>query len=185
MRWRALAAIGVALAGAVAAAGVGNSAHAQTANAVRVDHGHRVARWTGGPFEVVPGLPAVSNPRPEVCAVNCEKRALRIDFPSSTWRHPGDGVLVAIHWATTDNGLNLYVYDPAGALGPPGPHDDVAAPSRCAPIDRADVVAHHVLAQRVGKDVYGLEAATRFLDIGTPESFAAAPAFVSRRGAIQ
>jgi len=42
-----------------------------------------------------------------------------------------------------------------------------------------------VLAQRVGKDVYGLEAATRFLDIGTPESFAAAPAFVSRRGANQ
>ncbi len=39
--------------------------------------------------------------------------------------------------------------DPPVALGSPGPHDQLAAPRRRAPVDRADVVALDVLAQGV------------------------------------
>ena len=112
-RWSAAA---IAL---VLAAAMGSAARAQVSSSAigRVDKRHPVVRWSGGPFEVVPGLPAVSNPRPEVCAVNCERRTLSLDVPSSTWKLKGDGVLIAIHWDDTSaNGLNLYVYDPAGRM---------------------------------------------------------------------
>lgn len=111
----ALAASAVALA---LAGGIGAAARAQSSSSAigRVDRAHPVVRWTGGPFELVPGLPALSNPRPEVCAFNCERRSLQLDVPSSAWKHPGDGVLIAIHWDTTDSGVNLYVYDPSGQM---------------------------------------------------------------------
>lgn len=111
-----VASIVLALAAATA---IGSTASAQLSPSAigRVDARHHVVRWKGGPFQLVPGLPAVSDPRPEVCAVNCERRSLQLDLPPSTWKLRDDGVLIAIHWDDTSaNGLNLFVYDSSGRM---------------------------------------------------------------------
>ena len=82
----------------------------------RLDAAHPVVTWTGGPFSNPGGIPGVSQPAPQVCASNCERRGLDIAFPPSTWVRPGDGVIIAIHHAGFDDAINLYVYDPAGQL---------------------------------------------------------------------
>ena len=60
----------------------------------------------------------------------------------------------------------------AVALRTPGPHHDVCAPRRGAPVDRAHVVADHVLAQRVelgalAADQHG-DHAVQFAQLGQP-----------------
>jgi hypothetical protein len=119
LRTKVAAALAASATALALAGGIGAAAKAQSSSAAvgRVDRAHLVARWRGGPFEVVPGLPAISNPRPEVCAVNCERRSLQLDLPPSTWKLRDDGVLIAIHWddsAASD--LNLFVYDPSGRM---------------------------------------------------------------------
>lgn len=41
-----------------------------------------------------------------------------------------------------------------------------------------------VLARRIGSGLYGVEAASRFVDIGTPESLSSAASVISPRGAL-
>jgi hypothetical protein len=101
----------VAAASGLLLSGAGTAAAASQASVGTVDAAHPVVTWSGGGFS---GL--LSPPLPVPCVYNCEQRAFAINLPASSWTARDSGVLVAIHYASTANALNLYVYDPAGNL---------------------------------------------------------------------
>lgn len=80
----------------------------------QIDSATSSVHWKGGPFSLPGGAPGAGNPLPQVCAVTCERWTLDIVLPASAWSRPRDGVLIAIHHASSSDGLNLYVYGPTG-----------------------------------------------------------------------
>ena len=79
-----------------------------------LDPAHPVITWNGGPIHLPKGLIGPGVPFPQICKVTCERSRLAIDFPASTWQRPRDGVIIAIHHESTDDGINLYVFGPDG-----------------------------------------------------------------------
>src|SRR3954451_8984458 len=111
VRWRevaiAAASVAAALSAPATAQPVGTAPPAKVAHGTALSKARPVLRFAGQMHNPTP-LPTVSNPDPTVCTVDCQQWSLTV--------HTAKQFLVAVHNPTssTDDGFNLYVYDPAG-----------------------------------------------------------------------
>lgn len=93
------------------------AARASSPPGAQLSSASAVVRWSGStPLAYAPPVHTPATCPVAAQAGACDTFSLEVALPPGTFTHPGDGVFVAIRWATDFDQWNLYVYDASGSL---------------------------------------------------------------------